>query len=113
MSSIFDTTIIALCVGAHGNANTACQKAIDAGSRQVGLRQNVELVQDHAVHVANYQVEKNLSKDQFAALGAGIYLYKLARDKHLSVRTPTLGLCDRATTDLTLDTYQLLLKWSF
>lgn len=113
MSSLFDSTLIAICVGAHGTANTACLKAMDAGTRQVGLRQNADLVQDKAVHLANYHVENNLSKDQFAALGAGVYLYKITRDKRLSLKMPTFGLCDRATSDITLDTYQLLLKWSF
>lgn len=113
MASLFGTAIVAFCATtATGKYNDACTKAMDAGTRQVGLRQSIDKVEDGTVNYVNASAMKVTPKPIQEAVGSGLYVYKVARDKKLTFKVPTLGFCSSMTTELEPNRYALVLRWN-
>lgn len=110
---LMSTAIIALCVNYQGKYNEACNKALDAGTRQAGIRQNVDMVENKANEIANQKAEVVIGKQGMGAIGSGVYVYKVVKDKSISFKVPTLGLCNSLTNHLTLNSLDLLAEWNF
>lgn len=111
MAGLFGSAIVALCMGAVGNVNDACTHAVDAGTRQTGIRQNVDMAEDKSVELINHQAMKAFGKQTMSVLVAGGYVYKVVKEKSLNFRLPTLGLCSSASNQVALDSYKLVLEW--
>lgn len=113
MASLLSSVIVAACVGAHGNVHEACVKSLDAGTRQTGIRQNVDQIEDDFIRYINMRLANELSKEQQKVLGAAGFFFKVAKDQKINFRTPTLGVCDRIENELTPNSYLVRFGWYF
>lgn len=113
MASLFGTYLVAACVSVQGQYHEACNKALDAGTRQVGIRQQVDNAEDKSLQLVNAKAENTIGKDGMWVVGSGFFVYKTARDKSLDFKLPTLGLCNSVTNHVTADSYNIKLNWNF
>lgn len=111
MAGLSSTIIIAACVGAQGTANQACVNAVDAGTRQMGIRDTVDQIETNTVRYLDSEVQKQLNQDQLSALAIAGFVYKTAKEKKLTVNLPTLGVCDSVKNEITKNSYSLTLQW--
>lgn len=118
MASVFGSAITAFCISAaSGSYNDACTHAVDAATRQVGWRQQVDYVEDKTLEVANKEALRHaarvVGKEGITVLAAGGYVYRVVKEKSLSFRLPTLGLCNSVSNQITYDSYRLVLEWKW
>lgn len=111
--TIIGTAIVAACVGAQGGYNEACTKALDAGTRQAGIYQDVSQVEKGYTSYLSNKAENAIGKSGIAVLGAGIFLYKVSKDRSISFNLPNLGICSSIDNQVTLGSYTLHMKWDF
>lgn len=107
-----NTLIAAICLGTQGTFNEACQKSLDAGTRQVGVRAQVDAVQEKAFLTVE-NIKSHLTKKGMVIAGAGVFLVSAASNKKLTLEMPTLGICSSAENEIALNEYRLNLKWTF
>lgn len=112
MAGLFASAVTAFCVGvAPGTYNNACNHAIDAGTKQTGLRQNADRLEDFSVSKINQHVEKDLGRPVASTIAVGSYLYRVVNEKSITVRVPTLGICNSAKSQITPNSAKLMLEW--
>lgn len=112
MTGLFGSAIIAFCMGAAtGSYNDACIHAMDAGTKQSGISQQMDSVEDKSVEIVNRHVIKTFGKETMSVIAAGGYIYRVAREGRVSFRIPTLGICSSLNNEITADSYKLLLEW--
>lgn len=110
---LMTTAIAAICVSAQASYGEACNKAFDAGTRQVGLRQTIDVAESRANELANAKVQQIIGREGVSLVGSGFWVYKVARDKTVVLRLPTLGICDSANNEISVDSYKLNVNWKF
>lgn len=113
MASLFSTAIVAACVGVNPTYHEACDKALDAGTRQAGWRDSVDRTEDGLINYTTNKVKSFVSKDVVWVVGSGAFIYRTARDKSINFRLPTLGVCSSASSQVTVGSYQVNLNWNF
>jgi len=113
MATLFGTIIVAACASVQPGYVDMCQKTFDASARQIGIRQRVDQTEDLTSRYLEVKVKSKLSEPQLNTLEVGLIGYKIYRDKKVSFRTPTLGLCSSVSNDISLDTYVLSMNWRF
>lgn len=110
--ALMSTAIVAICMGAQGSYNQACNNALDAGTRQAGIRQTADMVESKANDMANKSAEKMIGKEGMSMIGTGAFIFKVARDRSLIFKLPTLGLCNSVTNHITPTSYDITLQWN-
>lgn len=113
MSNAMTTIIASACMGLSGSANDACVKALDAGSRQTGIEQDVNMAQKTIERKANKEAYVLIGHTGMEIAGGGIFITKAVIDKSVQFNMPTMGMCDRITNNVGHDKYFLLLEWGF
>lgn len=107
------TALISMaCTNAYPNQMDACQKAMEAGSKQVQLYQTDEKVENYFTVHAKETSENYLGQRITEGVAGTAYLYKIYKNKSVNLRLPTLGVCDSANTQLEIQKYTLNLKWN-
>jgi hypothetical protein len=112
MSSAMAIMITSACMGLSGVTNDACSKALEAGSKQSGIEQDVDLLQKGLEREANKKARYLVGDTGMGFVGGGIFIAKTVRDKEVKFNVPTLGICDRITSNLGTEKYSLELMWS-
>lgn len=113
MASLFSSAIIAFCTAtAPGQYNNACTNAVDAGTRQAGIRQDFDAAEKQTVNYLNHKVSKMTPKTLQEVVGASVFLYKTAQDKRVQFGLPTMGMCDSLSNEITPSSYVVTFKWS-
>lgn len=113
MASLVSTAIVSLCVSVSANYNDACNKALDAGTRQVGFRQQADQAEDSTVRLLDNKVQTTLTKEEYSLLGAAGFVYKTAKDQRLKFNLPNFGVCTKVTNEITPTSYNIQLNWRF
>lgn len=114
MASMFGSAIIAMCASAAtAKYNDACNKALDAATRQYGLRQSVDGAEDKTVQYVTTTAQRHSPKAIQEAAAAGFFVVKTAKDKRLFFKIPTFGLCSSMEGQLEPSKYGLLVKWTW
>lgn len=85
MATLFGQAIAAFCIGtASGTYNDACNKAVDAGMRQMGVRQQVDNAEDKTNRILMGKADKTLGKESMSVMLASAFVYRTARDKAIT-----------------------------
>jgi hypothetical protein len=113
MAGLVSSAIVAICVSTQGNYNDACNKALDAGTRQIGLRTQVDQAEDNSVRLLDQKARMILTTEEYSALGMAGFAYKTAKDKRLNFNLPNFGVCDRITNEVTRSSYNIQFNWRF
>ena len=113
MANLFGQAIIAACATATGQYNQACNKALDAATRQVGIRQVVDGTENYATGFVITKAKNAAGKDLTSAMGTGMFIYNTAKSKNISFNLPTLGVADSISNQISLKSYNMNLQWHF
>lgn len=106
--------MLALCSQYQGtHYYDACVKSLDAGTRQVGIRQNYDATESKLNQMVTHEAEDTLGKPVLSAVGSGFFVYKTAKDKTLTFRLPTLGMATSVSNTVTPNSYTLNLQWKW
>lgn len=113
-ASLFAQAIASLCVAtATGQYNNACNKALDASTRQIQIRQEADAAQDVGEKAITKKVEENLGKTTVQAVVAGGFVYNTVKTKALDFKLPNMGIADTISNKVTPNSYGLTLVWKF
>lgn len=113
MAGLFSTGIVTVCASlAVGQYNDACNKAMDAGTRQVGWRQTADSAEDKTVQYVNSKAQHYAPKPLQDVVAVTGFAVRAARDKRVDFKLPTMGLCNSLSNSITPDSYQLTIQWS-
>jgi len=114
MAGLFSQAITAFCMSAASSAtyNNACNHAVDAGTRQVGIRQQVDGAEDKTTALVATKATDVAGKHVSMAVGAVGFVYKTYRDKSLVFKLPTMGICDSLSNQITPNSYILSFQWT-
>lgn len=111
--SAMTALITSACIGLSGAHQQACEKAIEAGSKQTGLEQSVDQIQKMVERKANNKAKDIIGKSGMDIAGGGIFLVKTAIDKSVKINLPTLGICDRISTQVGVNQNSMQMEWGF
>lgn len=110
---LFSTAIMSFCIAtAPGQYNNACNSAVDAGTRQAGVRQQFDAAEEQTSQYVAKKAESVTPKTVQKVAGAGFFLYRTAQDKKVNFNLPTLGLADSLSNEITPNSYLVTFKWS-
>jgi hypothetical protein len=106
--------MLAICSQYQGtHYYDACVKSLDAGTRQVGIRQQYDATTGKLNSIATKQAEDTLGKPVMSAIGSGAFIYKTAKEKTLTFKLPTAGLADSLSNTVTPNSYSLNIQWKW
>ena len=91
----------------------ACQKATEAGTTQLGLKQTVDSFEERQVHYLNGKAEEWIGKPGMFAVGGTYFVARTIQTKSLMVGLPTLGLADAVKTEIGNGQALLRFEWRF
>lgn len=111
MASAMALMITSACLGLSGNGQQACEKALEAGSKQSGIEQNVDKTQKYIEKAADRKAHDLLGQQVMEIAGGGIFIAKTVVDKSVQFSVPTLGICDRITSQVGVDKYSMQMVW--
>lgn len=111
--ALTEMLIAAACMNSPSNYIQACTNAADAGTRQVGIRQNVDMFETFTSKFADKEAQSLFGKKGVSVMGTGMFIYKATTDKKVNLPLPSMGLCDQVSTELTTDSQLLRLQWTF
>lgn len=95
------------------NVNTsACTHALEAGSKQTGLYQQEEQIENSFTLMAKSNADKYLGPQTQEVVGGAYYVYKTYKDKEINLRLPNMNICDSIDTKLTNNSMGLNFRWS-
>ena len=101
------------CSNVDPRYGTACNKAMEAGTKQTQILQYDEKAENYFTMYAQRKATDYMGQDTMRVIGGVVYVYKIEKARALSFRLPTLGLCSEATNSITPSSYKLDLKWNF
>lgn len=115
MAYLFSTGIASLCaaLASSGQYDQACNKAVDAGTRQTGIRQTFDGAEDKSMQVFTQEAESYTPKPIQDVAATGVFVYRAARNKKVELKLPTMGVCDSMSSELTPASYALTVRWYF
>jgi hypothetical protein len=111
MASLFGSFIIAACIGTQGNFQEACTKAVDAGTRQVGLRQEFDTFEDNTYKFVENKVRKEVTPDGVYVLSSAAFAYNTVKKQKLVFTVPNLGICNQISNEIAPNSYLVVFRW--
>jgi hypothetical protein len=105
--------ITSACIGLSGSGQEACNKALEAGSKQSGIEQDVDRIEKHVTQNADQKGHEYLGDKGMEVVGGTAFVAKTLIDKSLVFGVPTFGICDRIVNKVEPNKYSLQLEWKF
>lgn len=99
--------IAALCLNVQTGYSTACNKAVEAGSKQSTVYQSEETIEESI----KTDLKKHFSKEVLSAAAVVGFTYKTIKDRSLSFELPNLGLCQSINNKIDQSAYSINFKW--
>lgn len=111
MAGLLAQGIVAICLSASGQYNTACNKALDAGTQQAGIRQSADNLENKSVDLAKTKGTETFGSVPVAVATVGIFSYKVYKAKSLNFKLPNVGIADTISNQITDKSYKLIFTW--
>lgn len=105
--------IASACIGSSGVRQEACEKGLEAGTKQLGIERSISTLEYKAQKGANTKAVDWFGQTGSEFVGGTLFLVKAISDKSVSLKLPTFGLADRVTTIASANAYRLNLEWRF
>lgn len=110
----FAFAIAAMCAQYEGTRyHEACLKAVDAGTRQVGLRQGVDDVQNKVNQLVTQKARSTFGETTLKVVATGTVVVKTVNEKRFSFGLPTLGLANSINNEVGVQSYKIEFKWNW
>lgn len=113
MAQLFGSVILSACLGLQGNYYEACSKAMDAGTRQIGLRQQADQLENNLNNYGQQQGHRYLGQEGMSAIGFIGFGVKTVREEKIAFKLPNLGLCSSINNEVGKDHYNIKFQWDF
>lgn len=115
MTSLLSQGIASLCMGlaSSGQYSDACNKAIDAGTRQVGIRQEADKIENSTSLLVAKEANNTLGKDVVFFIGASAFVYNVQKGKSVTFKLPSLGIANSINNQIMPGYYRLNIQWNF
>ena len=113
MAALIGSAILSICSGAQNNYYEACNKALDATSRQIGLRQEADEVEQRMRAITENSARKYLGKESVATVAFIGVTYKAVKERQVTFKLPNLGLCNSVTSQVGTEQASLRMDWNF
>lgn len=105
------TALISMaCSSAYQNHQDACSKFLEASSKQIGLFQTDERVENYYTLQAKEAASNTLGTGGTDAVGGSAYIYKVYRNKAVDFKLPNLGLADSISNHVDFNNYSYTLN---
>lgn len=105
--------ITSACLGLSGSGQEACNKALEAGVKQIGIEQSVNTLEKNVSRDADQKGHYYLGDKGMEMVGGGAFLAKTIIDRALVFSAPTFGICDQIVNKVEPNKYSLQLQWRF
>lgn len=106
-------TSLCLSLASSGQYNAACNKASEAGAKQVGVYQTLEDAEHKTMVYATELGENTLGKKTMDVGGSAVYLYRCYRDKSVIFKLNHVPMADSITNQVTKDSVKMSINWHF
>jgi hypothetical protein len=113
MAQLLGSAILTACLGLEGSYYQACSKAMDAGTRQIGLLSEAQRLDGELNKYGQQQGKRYFGKDGMAAIGFIGFGAKTVRDQKVAFKLPNMGLCNSINNEIGKDSYNIKLQWDF
>lgn len=110
--AILESLIMTSCLGLIGDAQVACNKAIEAGMKQSGVEASSNQAEDVYVRKADTEAHSVLGTD-YNLVAATVFVVKTASDRSVSFGLPTFKVCDKISAQVGADKSALNMEWKF
>ncbi len=110
---LLESAVMSVCMGASGASGQACDKAVEAGTKQSGYEQMVDRYENHQVKLLEGKAIDWFGRDAVTTVGGTVWLTKTIIDKKASIGLPTLGVCDKLVAQVNTTEALLVFKWIF
>lgn len=111
---LLDTLIITSCMGMQsGQPQDACQKALQAGTKQSGVEKVANDQETAITKKADTKAKDLLGEQTYSVVGGTVFLAKTVSEKKVSLGLPTMGICNSIKAEVSDKQSQLKLEWKF
>lgn len=112
---LLSSALVSACVASSTGLTDQkiCMNTTEAGAKQFGIMQNVDLLEDRAIRQINREALEDFGKEPIDMVGGGIFIAKSIMEKSVTLALPTFGICNSAKTEIRQDQSLLKLQWDF
>lgn len=111
--SILETLIVTSCVGVPSTYLDACNKALQAGTKQSGVEQSVDAAETKVGKKADNIAKEYVSENVAGVIGGAAFVAKSVSEKSATLNLPNMGICTTIKTTVGKDKSVLKLEWKF
>lgn len=111
--SALEAIIMTTCIGLSGNVHDACEKALEAGSKQSGVAQNVGKFEDKVSRKADREARDIVGDTGMEAGAIGVSVVKTVVEKSATFRFPVFMPSMYLSTQIGVEKSQLGIEWKF
>lgn len=113
MASLFGSAILSACMGLQGNYYEACSKAMDAGTRQIGLRQQADDIEHKLNDWSRDQAQRYMGNEFMGVVGFVGFGVKTYREQRVAFKIPNLGMCSSINSEVGRTQQTIKFQWNF
>lgn len=106
--ALLDSMILTACMGMSGQSNDACVKALQAGTKQSGVEQNVSIYEKRQTKNLEYTANDWFGKQAVGIVGGAVWL-----GKSVSERKAAFGIYGPLHMEVGEKLTQMVFKWTF
>ncbi len=110
---ILTSAILSACLSTPGDYAQACSKVVQQGGQQSGISQDIDKYEAKFIKDLNNSTVEEFGENGKYALESGLYLASAVAGKKINLSVPNMGISDKMTAQISLNTYMLLLQWRF
>jgi hypothetical protein len=106
--SVLDSLIVFSCMSLSGQQNIACNKALQAGSKQTQVDQTFNGYEDHQLKLMEKDATTLVGQDSLQTIGGTVWLTKSIVEKKAD-----FGIAKDVVMEINMRLGELILKWKF
>lgn len=110
--SLFKSVIISACSLANPAHEDACIVSLEAAARQNGIEQNINALEKKEISIAKTDFSNMVGSQGIYLVGTSVFVANIVKQKGLSFKLPTLGVCDEVSNRVGIKSYGLIMKWN-
>lgn len=108
-----EALITATCIGLSGNIQDACEKSLEAGSKQSGVEQNINRFEDKVSKNADQKARGVIGDSGMEVAGGVAFVVKSVADKAILVKIPSFIRGASMDAKIGQEKSGLTVEWKF
>lgn len=96
-----------------GSPQQACEKALQAGSKQSGVETAANDEEKRVTQKADAKAKEFLGEKAVGVVGGTVFIAKTISEKKVTFGLPTLGVCDSVKAQVSDKASELKIEWNF